>query len=1088
MCVRLLQFNPVKKLFCAGEPAHTSLQWLIKIMVRRTLLLILTSFSALALHAQRPSLRFEHIGLEQGLSESIVLAIAQGTQGYMWFGTADGLNRYDGYDFKVYRNASEDSASLSANYVQALYNDRRGNLWVGTLAGLDLYDPAHERFIHYPYDQSSPRGKNEFNVNAIYESRSGAFWVGRIGAGLTKIHFDHTVFPPRIKELQEFREVTGSARGLNDDNVASIVEDRSGAIWIATWEGGLSRLDTATNTFTHFVHSPHNPQSLCKNFLRMLGLDSRGNLWIASEGNGLDRLNLREVDLQHPERTRFKHYPYSAGVTKGISYNIVRSLLEDREGRFWVGTDGGGLNVYFPESDSFVAYKHDKFDPTSLANDRLVSMYEDNAGTLWFGTWGSGVSRYSPSKEKFKHSPEAGYITAHLTSKFLLSIFQDRKGNLWFGTHSAGISKYDRATKRVHHFKHNPSNPKSLSNDVVWSMSEDPRGFMWLATDQGVNKLDPATGRFTRFLHDPNNVHSLRGNFVTRVHADADTNIWVATDKGLCKIDARTNVVTRFDHHATTGDSSSASGITAIHEDAAGTLWIGLGDFLRFDKKQERFVQFHSNANVPNKKNLNFSSSILAARSGMIWMGTYGYGLHGFNPSDESLVQFTEKNGLPNNVVYGILEDAQQNLWLSTNKGISRFNPTTKSFTNYDVKDGLQSNEFNRGAYFQSADGVIYFGGINGFNAFHPDSIRNNLHAPPVVLTAFKKYDELVNFGSAISAVAEIVLKHDDNFFSFEFAGLDYVDPENNSYAYILEGVDKRWVECGTRRYARYTNIDPGGYLFRVRAANSDGVWNERGASVKLRIVPPFWKTGWFMLVAGLALAGSFGGIVRFVSTRKLRQKLEALERERAIQHERERISRDLHDHVGAQLVNIISGLDLVGKYAPPTENRAQRLLKSLQQDARSSILQLRETIWAIKTKAMTLEAFCQQVENSARKQLEFLDVQLHFSSHCSATRELTPVQVLNSFRIVQEALTNCIKHAHAKNIWIEIVSDPAFRILVRDDGVGLNGMRRDELGGQGLQNMKRRAEEIAAAFQFRPLVHGVEVSVEIPLARNGKA
>jgi signal transduction histidine kinase/streptogramin lyase len=667
-------------------------------------------------------------------------------------------------------------------------------------------------------------------------------------------------------------------------------------------------------------------------------------------------------------------------------------------------------------------------------------------------------------------------VNDRLSNKFLVAIFQDRKGNIWFGTHGSGASKYDPITKRVTYFKHDPDNAKSISHNVVWSIAEDALGFIWMATDQGLNKLDTATGAFTRFFHNPNDPNSLNTSFVTRVLCDSTMNVWVATGEGLNCIDARSNVVTRI------GDANQrASGaIASLAEDKDGMMWVGLGSLLRLDTKRKTFV------GSPTTESVKLITSITVSRNDAVWVGTYGFGFQKFNPKDGTSFMFTERDGLPNNVVYGILEDNHRNLWMSTNKGIAKFNPQTRQFKNYDVKDGLQSNEFNRGAFCKTADGMMLFGGINGFNAFYPDSIRDNVHVPPVVFSLFKKFDEPVIFDSSLAAMNEIVLRHDENFFSFEFAALDFTEPTKNRHMYMLEGLEREWVNVGTRRNARYTNVDPGEYVFRVKAANNDGVWNERGASVKLRIIPPFWKTSWFLVIAGVLLAGSFGGMVRYISTRKLKQQLEELERERAVQRERERISRDLHDHVDAQLVNIISGLDLVGKYSPPTEKRSERLLKSLQQDARSSMMQLRETIWAIRGKSMPLAQFVEQVENYSRRQMEFQDeAEFSFEAHCDGDVELSPIQVLNCFRIVQEALTNCAKHAKATNIRVEVHSTPnsGSKILVRDDGVGLQNGTNGEMHGNGVLNMTKRAEEIGGTFSISQVNgRGTEVMVEIPV------
>ncbi|MBI5470746.1 MAG: hypothetical protein HY961_00230 [Ignavibacteriae bacterium] len=1054
-------------------------------MVQRIFRLVAVSILlTLDLSAQTRQIIFDSFGIEHGLSEGIVLSVVQDRRGFLWFATADGLNRFDGYSFTTFRTSARDSFTISSNYVNTVYEDRNGNLWIGSTGGLDVFDPKTERFHRYNFSPlKSPKG-NSFSVIPIFEDSDGAIWIGILGGGLTKLVLgtEHT-FPPEIDRIESFTYKPEDPMSISNNQVSSIGEDDKGNLWVGTWEGGLNMLNRTSKAFMHFRHEKNNLNSLSHDFVRVVYADVHGALWVGTEGGGLDRI----ANRKETGRPTFTHYRNEQKKEGTLSHNVVRAIHEDKHGNLWIGTDGGGIDLYDRSKDSFVNFRRDAASAASIASNRVVSIYEDPSGSLWFGTWGNGVSRFSPAAAKFRNDENFDAMLTRLTSRFILALYEDSRHRLWIGTHGGGLNMYDAATNSVTQYVHELKNQRSLINNVVWSITEDKRGDIWMTTDQGVERLSVRDGTFSHFQHNPIDSSSLSDNFVSRILADRSGLIWILAPNAVNKLDPSTGRVTRYPLMTSDGDLLPSNTVSALYEDRAGELWLGIGGLARFDMETRRMIHYKHSSSDSQSMNVTVSS-ILQDRNGAMWVSTFGSGVYSYDTTGGQSAHYSEKEGLPNDVVYGILEDARGFLWMSTNRGLSKFDPVAKTFKNYDVHDGLQSNEFNRGAYLALSDGRMMFGGINGINRFFPDSIRDNTHIPPVVLTSFKKFDEVVQFDSAISAIRAIVLNYKENFFSFEFASLDYAEPSKNLYMYMLDGLEQSWSKPGTRRSARYTNVDPGEYVFRVRGSNNDGTWNTEGIAVRVTITPPFWRTWWFSAASVFAIAGVFGGSIRYISTRKLKRQLEELERERALQQERERISRDLHDHVGAQLVNIISGLDLVGKYSPPTETRAQRLLQSLQHDARSSILQLRETIWAIKTKAMTLDAFAQQVENYSRKQMEFqTDVQLHFESDRSVSVELTPVQVLNCFRIIQEALTNCAKHANAENIWVKLrwVESGKLVVIVKDDGVGVHKTANEDRVGNGLLNMKRRADELGGTLHWEPTVGtGMILKVEIPIAK----
>lgn len=1022
-------------------------------------------------------MRFDHLTMDNGLSESIVLSIIQDKHGYMWFGTADGLNRYDGYSFTVFKHDPEDSTTIAHNYIQCLYEDQNGILWIGTLGGLDWFDSEKYIFRHYRLVQSDSSNQKEYSISGIRENPMGVLWIGA-GENLFQLSTNHDTNVSSLRPAKLGRRYKSSRANpatLHGGNIGGFEFDLNGRMWTTTLEDGANILDTGTQQIDHLLHNPLDVKSISSNRVATLLLDSSRNFWIGTENGGLNR--------RDDQTGRFIRYSTSGSGNRFIPNNTIRRQYQDRQGKIWVATDGGGLLLYDTASDEFKAFRHDPASPTSIASDRVFSIYEDRSGTIWFGTWGAGVDRWSPSKEKFVNDEAIRFLLSRMKNRFIISFLEDSRGWLWVGTHGGGTVALDPRTQSMQSFVYTPGNANGLANGAIWSIQEDRNGTIWFATDQGVNGYDPRLKTFIHFDDHPSAGGKLSSHYVGKVRPDGARDVvWVATDKAIDKIDLRTRTITNYPY----GDAGidPTQGYQAGMHQIGSLIFLGTSPIIAFDTQAEQFVT--SRFNVGKRP----VSCIVGDHTGNIWVGTFGDGVFLFDSSYTLSAHFTEKDGLPNNVVYGVLDDDFGNYWMSTNKGLARLHLATRTFRNYDAGDGLQSNEFNRCAFLKGREGKFYFGGINGFNAFFPDRVADNPRPPPIQMTGFRKFDEPVTFPRPIERIEEIVLSHNENFFSFEFAALDFTDPSKNRYAYMLEGFDQRWVEAGTRRLARYTNVEPGLYTFRVKGTNSDGIWNSAGASVRITIPPPFWKTIWFL--AGMVILGSgtFGATVRYVSVRKLKTRLKELEYQQKLQHERERISRDLHDNVGAQLVSIISGLDLFGRYAPSSDSRTQQLLTSLQDDARASILQLRETIWALKSSTTTLRQFADHIETYARRQLEFhQETSLSMRATSDPEIRLSPIQSLTCFRIIQEALTNIIKHAGASSIAIDFAlpSPRIISVTILDDGCGISPAHLENSGGNGLNNMRDRVLELDGSITVgRAEQGGTQVRFQFPLS-NGK-
>jgi len=817
---------------------------------------------------------FEQIFLDQGLSQSIVQCICQDRSGFMWFGTEDGLNQYNGYKFAVIRNIPDDPNSLSYNNVTAIYEDRSGILWIGTFyGGLNKYDPQTKRFFRYQHNPNESNSLSNNNINAIIQDKSGTLWIGT-DSGLNKL------IPPvpsasgsesevSLLSFVRFQNDPNNPNSLSHNIVRSIYEDKSGTLWIGT-DGGLNKFippipkssgsenKGPSPSFIHYQNDPQNSNSLSHNEVYSIFEDQSGTLWIGTKGGGLNRFD-RQKD-------QFIPYRHSPNNPKSLSHDEVYEIFEDRSGILWIGTNGGGLCIFDRENEEFITYQHDPSDRTTISYNEIRAIYEDRSGLLWIGTYGGGIDKVDKEKRQFTLYEPNPRDANSLSHPIVWSIYEDKAGVLWIGTHGGGLNRFDRRTDQWKHYRYNPDDPNSLSNDIVRVVYEDRSGVFWIGTHGGgINQFDRNTEKFTHYLNDPNDPTSLSRNEIRAIYQDRSGALWIGTyGGGLDKLvpGDKPGAAPTFIHYRNdpnNPNSLSNDFVRAIYEDRSGTFWIGTegGGLNNFDRASETFTHYRADPNNPNSLNNDYIFSIHEDQLGFLWLSTWGGGLNKFDKVNVKFSHYTEKDGLPNDAVYGILEDDQENLWLSTNNGLSKFNPKTEIFRNYSAEDGLQSNEFNGGSFYKSRSGEMFFGGIEGFNAFYPDQIKDNPFIPPIIITAFSKLNREVEFDKPLSQVKELKLSYKDYVFSFEFAALDFTAPEKNMYAYKMEGLDDDWVYTSSKkRFATYTTLAPGSYTFRVKGSNNDGVWNEQGASMKIIITPPIWKTWWFQSIAALLLIG----------------------------------------------------------------------------------------------------------------------------------------------------------------------------------------------------------------------------------------
>ncbi len=802
------------------------------------------------------NIRFQRISLESGLSQAAVNVIVQDHQGFLWMGTQEGLNRYDGYEFTVSVHDPSVVSSLSHDSVRTIVVDGDGVLWVGTdNGGLDRLE-ADGTFTHYRHDPANPQSISSDRIRVVYEDRLGTFWIGTDGAGLNR--FDRS-----SGRFERFLPDAGDPTSLSHSHVRDIRQDSTGLLWIGTDGGGLDQLDPETGSFKHYRHEPGNPSSLSDDKVLEVFEDRSGRVWVGTANGGLNRFDRTSGTFE-----RF-------GSEQGLPKGPVRAILQDREGTLFVGTDAG-LCELDGESGRFRVYVHDSSDPHSLSHNRVLSLYEDRGGVIWVGTY-DGISKWNPAMGSFPQYSAMPKKATRLSHEYVTSFVEGRKGEIWVGTHG-GLNRLapDRETFRRFRASERPGS--SLADDRIMSLEADDQGKIWIGMmSGGLDRFDPETGRFENYRHDPKTPGSLSFNGVTAIHQSREGSLWIGTYRGgLNRLDAPGGNFTHFRNDSSDPRSLASDRVVTIFEGKDGALWIGTdgGGLNLMNRDQGTFVRFRHDPNDASSLSSDHAWAISEGPKGDLWIGTQGGGLNRWERRDREagrarFHRYAKDNGLPSSTIYAMLWDELGHLWLSTNRGLAVLDPATETFRTYNTSHGLQSDEFNFAAALRKSDGELYFGGINGFNAFFPESIRSNEHVPPVVLTKVLKLNEPVGLGAPLADAHEFELSHRDTMVTFEFAALDYTAPEKNRYRYILEGFDKDWVELGNRHRATYTNLDAGTYTFRVQASNSDGVWNREGLTLAVRSRPAPWVT-W---PAYLAYAVTALGLMAYYARGQLRKR-----------------------------------------------------------------------------------------------------------------------------------------------------------------------------------------------------------------------
>jgi signal transduction histidine kinase/ligand-binding sensor domain-containing protein/DNA-binding NarL/FixJ family response regulator/HPt (histidine-containing phosphotransfer) domain-containing protein len=894
-----------------------------RLISRLAALLLACTLAVPALAAPPRTLRFEQLGVQDGLAQESVLSIVQDRQGFMWFGSQAGLSRFDGYKVTVYRNVVGDRRSLAENWVGVLHLDPRGRMWVGTDGGLDLFDPKTQSFTHYLPQEPEKRGNGNRHIKAIIDDGHDGLWVGTAD-GLQ--HFD-----PALGKFVIYHHERGKAGSLGHDQVNALARDRQGRLWIAT-AAGIDLLEPGSRDFTHFPMQAGGARGA-----QALLLDRDQVLWVGTQ-NGIERW---AIDGKYPKRSVL-------GAAHGLPSSTVKRLYQDADGTVWVGSQTGGLLRWRAGEQRFAQYRHQQGDQHSIADNYVSALYRDNVGTLWVGTWYRGVSRVDLGSGGFARLVKDPGRPSGLSDNKVRAILDAGDGKIWVGNND-GLNYFDPVAGKNVLYRPGAASGDNLGAQVT-ALWQDPRQrtILWVGGRNGVRRFDVKTRRFGPLMlshGDPEN------DVIRYLYGDREGMVWASARNGLHRIDPASGGVLTFRHDPADIHSLADSVVRPVLEDRRGNLWVGTFNGLDLlDRKSGRFTHYRHNPNDQGSLSHNEVHYLFEAEDGTLWIGTAA-GLNRMERRADGSVhfrRFLRKDGLADDAIAGILPDRGKYLWLSTNTGISRLDMGNGQVRNYSGVDGTIEGAYFDGSALRASDGTLYFGGFNGITAFDPQDVRENGSAPTAVITDFQIFNKSLRPGQggankgvlkqAIEYTSALSLREGDSVFSLEFAALHYAAPQRNRFAYQLVGFDKDWVVTDAgKRFATYTNLDPGTYQFRVKAANKDGIWNDNAAALEITIAPPYWKTWWFRLAAAVALLGTAFGLYQ-ARVRVLRKQQIRLEQQVSLRTAEVELKNQLLQEQKRELERRDKHLSLAKQRAEESTRQKSEFLANMSHEMRTPL------------------------------------------------------------------------------------------------------------------------------------------------------
>ncbi|HEY8937707.1 MAG TPA: two-component regulator propeller domain-containing protein [Cyclobacteriaceae bacterium] len=1038
-------------------------------LVRTFLVFCLVLFCK-SLFAQPEYYKFAHLDVNGGLSHNQVHGFQKDKNGFLWIGTEAGLNRFDGYTVRKYFNDSQDSTSIRNNSIVSLFQLPEGHMGVLTIDGLSIYDPISDSFINGSPSYLKIMQLHPDSIRKVIKDDNDIFWF------IPKTH-GIILYDEKSKAHTYFKNNPADTTSIVSSPITCITQIRDGSYWIAHDDG----------TIEHAVLSDKRLKVIYRNYL--LKTDGRFSLSINIVADGDDDLWIymlndnRGIYFFDSKRKTIEHInKESSGVH--LNTNIVSAVTVDNHGLIWVATDHGGINLINKKSKRVTIISHHDEEPQSLAQNSITTLYRDKEGIIWIGTYKHGLSYYHENIIRFPLYQHYPLDLKGLPFGDVNRFVEDKKGNLWIGTNGGGLIYFDRQKNTFKQFKNNPNDPSSLSSDVIVSLLIDDNDVLWIGTYYGgLNSFDGK--KFKRFMPVPKDPSSINSRSIWEIFEDSRHRLWIGTlDGGLELMDRKTNTFTHF----RSGDENSVQSayISSIIEDKKGNLWFGTGrgiDILMHETS--RFVHYENEKKNSKSLSSNTILDLKESSDGRIWVATLT-GLNLFDTKTKTFTLFRESDGLPSNTVLTIQEDSQRNLWLGTANGLSKMTLSKKGnqnkyvFQNFDEADGLQGKQFNENASLKTRSNELIFGGSNGFNIFRPELLSVNKNPPQIVLTDFQlftksvkpgeKIDGRIILSKSIVSSDEVVLPANENVFTIEFAALNFLHPEKNDYEYKLEGFSTDWLTADSKsRKITFTNLNPGDYVFHVKAANNDGIWNEKGASLKITVLPPFWKTNIAFGVYVLFIIGAL------LITRKLIQQREQMkfvirqERQEALRmHELDMMKIKFFTNVSHEfrtpLTLILTPLEKLLKQAPDRDHQNQFLL--IQRNAKRLLNLVNQLLDFRKMEVQELKfnpsegdiiAFLNETVSSFSDLSEKKHIQLQFESSVASLETLFDQDKLE--KILFNLLSNAFKFTpdhgsvSVKVTLLDGNEEKHLQIKVKDTGIGISSEKQERVFERFFQN-----------------------------------
>jgi signal transduction histidine kinase/ligand-binding sensor domain-containing protein/DNA-binding response OmpR family regulator len=997
-------------------------------------------------------LSFRHLSIDDGLSQNAVFSIIKDSQGFMWFGTKDGLNRYDGRNFVVYQHNPFDSTTISDAYVSKLLEDQHGRIWTGALSGeLNILDRETDIFCQLPMRDSEGNKVISNEITDIEEGPDSSVWVATKGDGLFKIdvHFASGC----DYKFEHFVHEPTNQKSLYSSRVGNLLFDEQQTLWVGT-EEGLNKFNPSDGSFSRMrfeTKHPDAPQSTGDYKITAIHHTSAGDFWIGVQ-SGLVKFDRNSGS--------YDFFPNQYEVSE-YGWGSINRIAEDSSGNLWLGTVAG-LMMFDPESEQYTYYRHDPMQPQSLSYNIISSLLIDDTNILWAGTSGLGINILDFKSNRFPTLRRPPMSGSRITGFSIRSILEDHTGNVWISADV--LYRWNRNTGELYSYETDADLIQNFGNTDAYSMIQASDDWLWMASSQGLFRHHPVTSQTRLYTHSPDDRTGLLQQEVNSVFEDRDGSIWIATFSHISRL-TDSNSGTFKHYRYPSSEYSMGIARPVIYQDRHGIFWIGTADgLIKFDSNSETFTVYQNNPELSNSLSNNHIKSITEDPQNpeqFLWIGTSG-GLNKFDIKNNHFRHYSVQDGLPNEVIYGILPDKNGHLWISTNKGLSRFNIQSETFRNFDVFDGLQSNEFNTGAYFRSESGELFFGGIQGLNYFYPEKIMDNPYQPPIVLTGletageeitYKNYPALLN--ASVSMADEINLSYKDDVVTFEFAALDFSAPEKNRYAYKLDGYNDDWISSGNLGSATYTNLPHGNYIFRVKGSNNDGVWNEDGLALAVIVSPPFWRSYWAYLIYGLLFFIGFYSLRRYELNRfnlKNQLKLERVQTEslRKLDHLKSDFFANISHEFRTPLTLIIGHIDSVLEEDVDTGTRqklnmatknANRLLSLINQLLDLSKLEAGKM--TMDTATYNIVPFLKNLLYSFESLASAHNIELHFQAtedNISVSFDADKLE-----RVFFNLISNAIKFTEpggSVSFSVDPSDDNKVCITVADTGIGISESR----------------------------------------------